>query len=199
MMMSVRVLLLVALLLVTFAFFGCAPKPPAGTETPSTPGATTTTPGPTAAAPTGEALGEQIYKTGVGVSGAHIGFTKGGAKFVAKPGGCANCHGEDGMGKKLPKFDIPPIRYSVLFEPQDGKPAKYTAKTIRKAVVTGVDEEGKPLDPIMPRWKMTDDELTALAAYLKVLDTKPAAPAKPMGPAKPAPAKPMAPALPKTK
>ncbi len=183
--MSVRACLLVSLLLVTLAFFGCGQKPPATTETPSGPASTAKAPGPTGPAAAGGDLGEQIYTKGTGPDGQHLAFTKGGAKFVAKPGGCANCHGTDGLGHKMPKMTIPPIRASVLFAA-----GRYTEQTIRKAVVTGMDEKGTPLDPVMPRWKMTDDELVALVSYLKVLDTKPANPPKPAGPAKPMPAAP---------
>jgi mono/diheme cytochrome c family protein len=168
------------LLLALLSVLGCGQKPPPTTETPSTPGAKT--------ALTGVALGEQIFKTGVGASGQHIPFTKGSPMFASKPKGCAGCHGDEGLGKKLGKITCPCIRYSALCMPLNGRPAMYSDKTVRKAVITGVNEDGNPLDPTMPRWKMTDGELTALLAYLKTLDSLPGTPEQSMSaPAKPAP------------
>ena len=166
------------LLLALLSVLGCSQKPPAATGTPPTPAAK--------AALTGVALGEQIYKTGVGASGAHIPFTKGSPMFASKPAGCSACHGEDGLGKQLGKITCPCIRFSALCLPVNGRPPMYTDKTVRKAVIGGVNEDGNPLDPMMPRWKMTDQEMTALLDYLKTLDSLPGTPAASMSaPAKP--------------
>ena len=48
----------------------------------------------------------------------------------------------------------------------------YEEKALATPIVKGLNEEGKPLSDGMPRWKLTDAELTALVQYLKELDTK---------------------------
>ena len=86
--------------------------------------------------------------------------------FKSKPGGCANCHGADAKGKEAGGHTIPDIRASAILEAQDSRPPMYTLDTFKRAVTQGLDEEGKPLDDGMPRWKLTDQEFQALAAYL---------------------------------
>ena len=58
-----------------------------------------------------------------------------------------------------------------------------------KAVTTGKDQTGEPLDPTMPHWQLTEAEGQALLAELKALDKAPA-PAAAKAPAKPAKAAP---------
>lgn len=175
-MMAGRASFVVGLLIVVLGVLGCPQKaqPPAGTEVPGQP-ATSGAP-PVKVAPGGVLLGEMIFTKGVGASGHHVAFTKGSDRFNAQPGGCANCHGPDGMGKRVSdKVTFPPIRYCDLCMPMDGKPAMYDENALRKAIVLGVNEEGNPLDDIMPRWQLTDVEFAALVDYLKALDTKPPA------------------------
>ncbi|MFQ5741480.1 MAG: c-type cytochrome, partial [Acidobacteriota bacterium] len=93
-------------------------------------------------------------------------------------GGCVNCHGVHGrggvpvpMGTKLP----PDIRYKLLTEKEphahgagEGHPV-YTDELIKRAITQGLNPVGKPLDSTMPRWQMTDEDLSDLIAYLKTL------------------------------
>ena len=168
---------------------GCGQKKeaaaPAATPAPEAPPAppSTTSPTPPATVKTGLELGKQIFTTGVGSMGKHIDFEKGSAQFRTDPGGCAACHGENGLGKEGPHGKTPDIRGSALLEPRNGKPAVYTLQTLERAITQGIDETGKPLEAGMPRWKMTDDEFNAVVDYLKSLD-KTGAPKA----AKPAPA-----------
>jgi mono/diheme cytochrome c family protein len=50
--------------------------------------------------------------------------------------------------------------------------AGFTDTTIGAAIRDGLDESGKPLDAAMPRWHMSDADLAATIAYLKVLDAR---------------------------
>ena len=45
----------------------------------------------------------------------------------------------------------------------------FTDATIRRAILSGLDESGKPLDAAMPRWQMSAADLGATIAYLKEL------------------------------
>lgn len=56
-----------------------------------------------------------------------------------------------------------------MLEPDGQRGMRYTGERIARAVTQGLDAEGKPLDPIMPRWQVTPDEVRALIAYLGTL------------------------------
>jgi len=56
-----------------------------------------------------------------------------------------------------------PTRHFALIK------AGFTDATIRAAIRNGLDETGKPLKDAMPRWQMSDPDLNAAIAYLKVL------------------------------
>jgi mono/diheme cytochrome c family protein len=135
------------------------------------PKAPTPAPPPAPMVPTGVALGEQVFKTGIGASGTHVPFTKGGDKFRAEPGGCIGCHGEDGRGKQISdKERIPAITYPALREPIGGQPPMFsTDEAVHKAVTQGVEEDGEEMSPVMPRWQLTDEEFAAVVTYLKKL------------------------------
>jgi cytochrome c553 len=159
---------------------GCSPK--SDSKSLKSPAEMKTAGPPSSAAPAAAdaSLGELIFTTGIGVSGQHIACEKGSTMFKSKPGGCANCHGKDGKGKKTPQGkEFPPICFSDLCQPKGGKPAMYKEDALATPIVKGLDEEGKPLKDDMPRWKLTDAELAALVAYLKELDTKAPAAAAP--------------------
>ncbi len=46
---------------------------------------------------------------------------------------------------------------------------RYTDDLIKRAVTQGIKADGKPLDPVMPRWKLSDEDFRDLLAYLKQL------------------------------
>ena len=160
-----------AVLCVTlFVLSGCAPKP----QPPAPPAPAKTAPSAPAAPSAAASLGESIFTTGIGADGKHVAFDKGSTMFKSKPGGCAPCHGADGMGKKTPQGkEFPPIHYSALRAPRDGKPATYKDDAaLANPITKGLDEKGEALSDDMPRWKFTDAELAAVVQYLKDLDTK---------------------------
>jgi len=45
----------------------------------------------------------------------------------------------------------------------------YTDALIMRAITQGLDPAGEPLDWTMPRWQMSEADLTDLLAYLKTL------------------------------
>jgi len=117
--------------------------------------------------------GERIYLTGVGSDGRDISHTapqvSQGALMMG--GGCASCHAASGRGGTIrmmtgTAIKAPDITYSSLTK--NG----FTDATIRKAITDGLDQAGKPLDVAMPRWQMSNADLDATIAYLKVLSTK---------------------------
>ncbi len=42
----------------------------------------------------------------------------------------------------------------------------YTIALLERAISTGVDNEGQPLDPVMPRWQMSKRDLHDVAGYV---------------------------------
>ena len=46
---------------------------------------------------------------------------------------------------------------------------RYDEESFKQAVTQGIDPGGDALDPLMPRWQMSDQELNDLITYLKRL------------------------------
>jgi hypothetical protein len=123
--------------------------------------------------------GEQIYFTGTSRTGPPITASMEGMHTM--PSGrlaCVNCHGPDGKGgvvrMMMASAEAPNIQYSELTSGeheggQEEHPA-YTDETIKRAITEGVDPAGEPLDPLMPRWNMSDEQLNDLITFLKTLD-----------------------------
>ncbi len=80
--------------------------------------------------------------------------------------GCASCHGRDGRGRAFAGtlLDITPGALAWA-----GSRPPYTAGTLRAAIRDGVDPAGRPLDPLMPRWRLRERDLNDLLAYLRTL------------------------------
>jgi mono/diheme cytochrome c family protein len=82
---------------------------------------------------------------------------------------CLRCHGNKGQGGVGAKLR--------------GDSAYWDLATFKKAVLTGIDDEGKQLKPVMPRWGKvgldkpkgaipTDRDLSNIQAYLKTFGPK---------------------------
>lgn len=123
--------------------------------------------------------GERIYYTGISEQTGVIPL-KGGPMWLSVHGGsCANCHGTTGkggvpvmMGTATPTD----IRYKKLtVEEHDHggvkeKHKRYTDELIKRAITQGLNSDGKPLDPTMPRYSMTEEDMDDLIKYLKTLE-----------------------------
>lgn len=122
--------------------------------------------------------GKSIYYKGVTVSGKRIPIESGPHWLYMHGGGCANCHGADGLGGYVPHMctvQTPPITLEALLSDEhdhDGDEEEhtpYTLQTIRRAIETSVNPAGKQLNPCMPKWHLTDGEYRDLLQYLKTL------------------------------
>ena len=118
--------------------------------------------------------GERIFLSGVGTGGEDIARSApngpGGSPMMGD-GGCGSCHGADGRGRTIrvmggATVDAPDITYDELIE--DG----FTDATIAAAIRDGVDEKGEQIDEAMPRWQMSQADVDATIAYLKVLSAR---------------------------
>jgi len=116
--------------------------------------------------------GERIYFTATSERGTSITFTGGPASngWMMMPGGslaCASCHGPNGRGGvhamgMMQTMDAKDIRWSAL-------QGEFDAEKFRLAVTEGQDPDGTQLSSDMPRWKIGDDDLADLIAFLKTL------------------------------
>lgn len=109
--------------------------------------------------------GERIFFTGS--SSERVIPFEGGPMWLRRMGGgCVSCHGEDGRGGipiMMSNILAPDITYAEL------RKEGMTAEDIKRAIREGIDEEGDKLSWIMPRWKMTDEELDQVIDFLKEL------------------------------
>jgi len=121
------------------------------------------------------AAGKRLYLEGLGVSGEAIRATvQGDVPLSGTQVTCQSCHGRSGMGT-IESGKIPPaIAGPFLFSPdyrtriQRQRPA-YTDKTLARAIRDGIDAAGQRLDPLMPRFQLSDRDVAALTAYLRQL------------------------------
>ena len=122
--------------------------------------------------------GELIYFTGRNERGERIPFEGGPMWLYMRGGSCATCHGADGRGGApvMMGTDIPgDIRYHHLLEEEHEEEGEeehppYTDELIKQAITLGLNPAGEPLDPTMPRWRMSEQDLNDLIEFLKTLD-----------------------------
>jgi cytochrome c oxidase subunit 2 len=126
--------------------------------------------------------GQQIYFTATDQSGQRISYTGGpgfGGMMMGAYLACADCHGADARGGvhyiHMQSVDAPAITYDALVKMLEEdlggtpQPGGYSLADFRQAVVDGKDAAGESLDPVMPRWQMSDTDLADLLAFLKTL------------------------------
>jgi mono/diheme cytochrome c family protein len=120
----------------------------------------------TAASPTpdpGRANGQAIFQTGRDADGKPIS-----ARPPALRPSCAACHLASGAGGvKLPGgATSADLRPSALVA---GQKHPYTLALLERAISTGIDNEGQRLNPVMPRWQLSQRDLRDVAGYLLTL------------------------------
>ena len=105
--------------------------------------------------------GRSIFLTGKDVDGVVI-------HASSKPlfGSCAACHRADGSGGKqfADGAVSADLRHKALVVEQK---TPYTLALLERAISTGVDNEGKPLDPVMPHWRLSPRDLHDVAQYVQ--------------------------------
>ena len=115
--------------------------------------------------------GEQIYFTATSDRGTDISYTAGpssnGWMMMTGRLTCASCHGPDGRGGvhsmgMMQVMEAKDIRWSSLEN-------EFDTEKFRLAVEEGKDPDGTQLSTDMPRWKMSNEDITDLIAFLKTL------------------------------
>jgi len=106
------------------------------------------------------ANGRAIFDTGRDLDGA---------KIVAQPlpafNSCELCHRADGSGGR--RFADGAVSADLRHEAlvvQQKHP--YDLALLERAISTGVDNEGKPLDKVMPHWRLSKRDLNDVAQYV---------------------------------
>jgi hypothetical protein len=145
-------------------------------------------------------LGERIYREGVLPSGRPIRATvQGDVAVEGTQFNCASCHRRSGFGSSEGAAFVPPVTGRSLYQSKEPrrvdlfrrlyqevhpKPAlarihdsrtrpAYTDETLAIAIREGKDPTGRELDPLMPRYRMSDEDMGHLIAYLKSLSSTP--------------------------
>ena len=126
------------------------------------------------------ARGRLIYRTGVTARGEALWAQVGqaGTRVPATALPCAGCHGHDGKGRPEGGLVPPDLRWSVLTKPyghahQGGRRhGKFDEASLGRAVKAGVDPAGNALHSGMPRYALSDSDISDLAAYLGRLETE---------------------------
>lgn len=130
--------------------------------------------------------GERIYFTATSDRDGRIAYSDGpvfGGMMMGTYLTCASCHGPEGRGGLHPMhmqvMDAPDIRYVALSgetgkheheeDQHDDEHGEYDLEAFRKAVIEGKHPDDKPLSRDMPRWRMSDENLADLFAYLKAI------------------------------
>ena len=140
----------------------------------------TCTPGVARPAP---GAGEGIYLRGLLPSGQALQAERpGNPSLRGAEGACVNCHRRSGLGSSEGQITIPPITGPYLFAPRgrsleelgipfvdtvrlDHEP--YTDATLARAIRDGIGAKGRPLNYLMPHYRIDDAAMAQLIAYLK--------------------------------
>jgi hypothetical protein len=131
-------------------------------------------------------IGKRIYQKGILSDGTII--TAVTQKDVSLSGTtiiCADCHRRSGFGSSEGGTLVPPIAGSILFNPRNeqrrelysqrsegpGSRPAYTNESFAKAIREGINPVGRTLNELMPKYSISEKELSYLSAYLKSIDS----------------------------
>jgi hypothetical protein len=121
--------------------------------------------------------GERLYREGLLSSGQPVeAVVQGDVAVTGVQLSCATCHGRSGMGTFEGTKVAPPVTPAYL----DGERRlrsrprpPYDAHTLARVIREGVDSAGNHLAPLMPRYRIGDEDMADLLAYLRHLSVRP--------------------------
>lgn len=129
-------------------------------------------------------LGQRIYQEGRRADGSPLSATvQGDIPLSGTQINCMSCHRRSGMGSFEGGSVTLPVTADILYRPRETgrwqlnhsrllgslpRPA-YDDDSLVRVIREGVDPAGRRLDPLMPRYDLSDEELRGLTAYLRTL------------------------------
>jgi Cytochrome c len=145
-------------------------------------------------APQGDARrGEVIYETGRRADGSPVAALRVGMTGTLPPdsAACVNCHRPSGLGQREGRVLVPGVAGHLLFAPLQRATtprlhtsirqqslraydrAAYTRESLARALREGQDVQGRPLEPIMPRYALDDRDVADVEAHLRAQSLRP--------------------------
>jgi hypothetical protein len=134
------------------------------------------------------AEGQRIYLSGILPSGRPLSGRQGDQLLVGADAACVNCHRRSGLGTVEGQLQIPPISSHFLFDPATAKPLvnmdprvskrfnqshePYSDSELATVIQQGVNNRGRSLSLVMPRFALDQAEQAALGAYLHQLSAQ---------------------------
>jgi hypothetical protein len=136
------------------------------------------------------AVGRRIYHQGLLASGAPLtGKRPDGTLVTGASAACATCHRPSGMGSVESDIQVAPITGRFLFPESGEKPLAtmdprigkrmslrrtgHTDASLALSLRDGIGSNGQSLTGLMPRYDITDADMTSLTAYLRQLSVQP--------------------------
>lgn len=134
-------------------------------------------------------IGRRIYRDGILPSGAPLhGVRMTGTEVSGAAAACVNCHRPSGMGSVEGDVQVSPVNGRFLFAQPDDKAfatmdprigkrmnqahAPYDDESLGVAIRRGINNGGREMSAIMPRYNLGEPEMKALTAYLRQLSAQ---------------------------
>ena len=116
--------------------------------------------------------GEKIYTTGIGEN--DIIAQVSGMNMKGSMMACVNCHGNCGKGVTMSGTEVPDIRRSSIIKRHFSEDKvegleKDVISATKKAITMGLKPDGSKMHNLMPRYKMSIDDMNSLITYLESL------------------------------
>jgi hypothetical protein len=140
-------------------------------------------------------LGEQMYRQGILPSGAPMpAFIRGDVEVDSSAFSCSSCHLRAGLGSFEGGVLTPPTTGARLYQPYRRPPSQvdiqdqtkrsiyantvlerpaYTRESLATALRFGSDPAGQAFNDVMPRYPLSDDDMSILIRYLEELSAQP--------------------------
>jgi len=142
-------------------------------------------------------LGERMYREGILPSGAPMpAFIRGDVAVDSRAFSCSSCHLRAGLGSFEGGVVTPPTTGNKLYKPYRRPPSlgdtadqagrvvyaktvserpAYTRESLATALRFGSDPAGQTFNDVMPRYPLSDRDLSILISYLETLSAEPSA------------------------
>ena len=91
---------------------------------------------------------------------------------------CGSCHGRDGKGRPEGGLSPSDLTWASLTQPYGNthpngrKHPAYDVRLLKRAISLGIDPAGNQLNGVMPRFRMSLQDMTDLVAYIQQLGTR---------------------------